>query len=57
MDKIVSTTVYSAEMVINTIVERFGANPTDVSSATAMDVVATVNLLDEDTAIGTLLDV
>ena len=44
-------------MVINAVIERFGANPAHVSSATTMDVVAPVYLLDEDTAIGALLDV
>ena len=44
-------------MVINTVIERFGANPADVSSATAMNVITPVYLLDEDTTIGALLDV
>ena len=39
------------------MVERLNANPTDVSSATAMDMVTPSNLLYENTAIGTLLDV
>ena len=44
-------------MVINAVIERFGANPTDVSPAAAMNVVAPVYLLDEDTTIGALFDI
>jgi len=44
-------------MVINAVIECFGADPTDVSSATAVNVVAPVYLLDEDTTIRALLDV
>ena len=44
-------------MVINTVIERFGANPADVSSTTAMNVITPIYLLDEDTTIGALLDV
>ena len=44
-------------MIIDTVIECPDTNPTDVSSATAMDVVAPVDLLDEDTTIGALLDV
>jgi len=57
MVRIVRTPMNSVEMVINTVIERLGANPTDVCSATAMDMVTPVDLLDEDPTIGTLLNV
>ena len=57
MVSIVSTPMNSVEMVIDTVIERLGANPTDVSSATTMNVIAPIDLLDEDTTIGTFLDV
>ena len=57
MVNVVSTPVNSVEMVIDTVIESLGTNPTDVPSATAMNVVAPIDLLDEDTTIGTLLDV
>lgn len=57
MVSVVSTPVNSVEMVIDAVVERLGTNPTDVSSATTMDVIAPIDLLDEDTTIGTFLDV
>jgi hypothetical protein len=47
----------SEEMVIDPVVERLGANPTDMSSATAVDMVTPIDLLDKDPTIGTLLDV
>lgn len=47
----------SVEMVVNTVIERFNTNPTDMSSTTAVNVVAPGYLLDEDTAIRALLDV
>jgi len=57
MARIVSTPMNGVEMVIDTVIEYFGTNPTNVSSATAVDMVTPVDLLDKDTAIGTLLDV
>lgn len=57
MVSVVSTPVNSVEMIIDTIIERLGTNPTDVASATTMDVIAPIDLLDEDTTIGTFLDV
>ena len=57
MVRIVSTPVNSVKMVIDTVVERLGTNPTDVAPTTAMDMVTPIDLLDEDTTIGTLLDV
>lgn len=44
-------------MVVNTVIKRPDTNPTDVRPATAMNVVAPLDLLDEDTTIGTLLDI
>lgn len=44
-------------MVIDTVVERLGTNPTDVAPTMAVDMVTPIDLLDEDTTIGTLLDV
>lgn len=43
-------------MVVDATIERFDANPTNVSSATAMNMVTPINLLYENTAIGALLD-
>lgn len=57
MVKIVSTPMNSVKMVINTVVKCLGADPTDVSSAPAVNVVTSIDFLDEDTTIGTLLDV
>lgn len=57
MIRIIGTPVNGVEMVINPVIECFGTNPTNVSSTTAMDMVAPVYLLDEDTTVGALLDV
>lgn len=57
MVSVASTTVNSVKMVVDAVVECFEADPTDVSSATAMNMVTSINLLYEDTAIGTPLDV
>ena len=57
MVRIVSTPVNSVKMVIDTVVERLGTNPTDVAPTTTMDVVAPIDLLDKDPAIWTLLDI
>jgi len=57
MVTVVSSPVNPIEMVIDTVIKCPNTDPTDMSSATAVDMVAPIDLLDEDATIGTLLDI
>ena len=54
---IVNTPVSSVEVVINPVVERFDANPTNVCPAMTMNMVTPLDLLDKDPTIRALFDV